>query len=125
MKEKIAELKEELATNEALLGRCFPNVFDGTLEWGAYDEKKEEYGEIIEAVVDELVEPFLTILKEEIKKSLLTDEEIKQIGRTSCDGSMIGIVKTVAQAQLDNSLKALEEKLIELSKEFPPEDLPC
>ena len=52
----------------------------------------------------------LSLLEEEIKKRLLTDEEIKQIGRTTCDGSMVSITKIVAQAQVNNTLKIVEEK---------------
>ena len=75
IQEKMGELKDELAGDEALLTRCFPNVFDGTLEWGVYDDKKEEYGEIIKAVVEELIEPFLSLDGIEIKA---TDQSLPE-----------------------------------------------
>jgi len=55
-----------------------------------------------------LFEHIVEAISKEIEKGLLTDEEIRQIGRTTCDSAMISGVKAVAQAQLQKILALLK-----------------
>ena len=60
-----------------------------------------------------LTDKILSLLKEEIKKSLLIDEEIQKIWLrhpASALRTKTGAKRAVAQAQVNNTLKIVEEK---------------
>lgn len=57
----------------------------------------------------ELRNQILTVISEEIEKGLLTNEELRSLGRTTCDGSMIHLAQRIAQAQLSKVLALFSE----------------
>ena len=78
--EEIAKIAEEWGDDEGLLAQCFPEVFDGSLEWGEYHREKEKYGEIVKEIIVEAASELLeaqairTRAQCELEKEKLWDE---------------------------------------------------
>jgi hypothetical protein len=53
-----------------------------------------------------------------MKPNVLRDKGIKQLGRTTCDGSMTGITNVAIKAQYDICVAFYEQKIREIFEEI-------